>query len=35
MRKIEKGKQAAKDQIMTGAQMDVYDQYKEEQKKNK
>jgi len=35
MKKIEKEKRTAMEQIMTGAQMALYDQYKEEQKKNK
>lgn len=35
MKKIEKEKRTAMEQIMTGAQMAAYDQYKEEQKKNK
>ena len=35
MKKIEKEKRTAMEQIMTGAQMADYDQYKEEQKKNK
>lgn len=33
MKKIEKDKRTAMEQIMTGAQMATYDQYKEEQKK--
>ncbi len=35
MKKIEKEKRTAMEQILTGAQMAAYDQYKEEQKKNK
>ena len=35
MKKIEKEKRAGMEQIMTGAQMDAYDAYKEEQKANK
>ena len=35
MKKIEKEKRTAMEQIMTGAQMAAYDQYKEEQKRNK
>jgi len=35
MKKIEKEKRAGMEKIMTGAQMDAYDAYKEEQKKNK
>lgn len=35
MKKIEKEKRTAMEQIMTGAQMASYDQYKEEQKKKK
>lgn len=35
MKKIEKEKRTAMEQIMTGAQIAAYDQYKEEQKKNK
>ena len=32
MKKIEKEKRAGMEQIMTGAQMDAYDKFKEEQK---
>jgi hypothetical protein len=35
MKKIEKEKRAGMEQIMTGAQMDAYDKYKEEQKAKK
>ena len=35
MKKIEKEKRAGMEQIMTGAQMDAYDAYKEEQKAKK